>query len=479
MQIESTFQNKQKQKNNIFYSSSAVFLVLQNKTLNIQTEISCFNHFLLKRGISNVKANIVVRELDGTVRSKFEFDFIDPKVYTVDPCQNIEGDFIGSVSINFNSEYNIAVPFSAVVVSISSAKSVCALHTYGRALESKEIGTSIDLSKTKETGITLRDNENVRSFIVFHNGATSGYLTFSLEIVNYNNEKLTKEWQQYVNEYETVFIYVDEKFKNLKSILNNYLGHAKLSIDNLNGVFPRMMCGNMSVLNSENKNITYANEIQFTHTNFDFGVLSQPDAISSKAYFNHPDLLDGYCIFYPVVTDKKILINNTEFKSDLLQVIDVKPFKQLNIHSEGSNLPSRLISASVGKWPNKSVDSECSTGIFVGDYNKSPLHWHWGLLRPGKEQGNSIISIFYNEFDDNCIDNRELEFKIYGTHGLVFKKDIIIQGNQLLDINNFDLKVDSVDCLWFTLIGDNLEDLNIFATFYPFNDKSGFTEHAF
>ena len=32
--------------------------------------------------------------------------------------------------------------------------------------------------------------------------------------------------------------------------------------------------------------------------------------------------------------------------------------------------------------------------------------------------------------------------------------------------------------LWYVFSGDNLEDLNIFSTFYPVG-KAGFAEHAF
>ena len=47
--IESTYENKLRQKGLINYSSSAVFLVIKNTKKQIDTQISLINHFLLKR----------------------------------------------------------------------------------------------------------------------------------------------------------------------------------------------------------------------------------------------------------------------------------------------------------------------------------------------------------------------------------------------------------------------------------------------
>ena len=49
---------------------------------------------------------------------------------------------------------------------IKSRNSVCGLHTYGRRLESKELGSNIDLTQTVETGWTARDSDKVKSFVL-------------------------------------------------------------------------------------------------------------------------------------------------------------------------------------------------------------------------------------------------------------------------------------------------------------------------
>ena len=103
------------------------------------------------------------------------------KTYSFNPCRSIKDIFIGSVSIYFNSKHNLAVPFCAVVMSLKTKGSVCTTHTYGRRLEDKELGSSIDIPETTETGWTLRDTAQVKSFAVFHNGKFPSDINFLLE----------------------------------------------------------------------------------------------------------------------------------------------------------------------------------------------------------------------------------------------------------------------------------------------------------
>ena len=48
---------------------------------------------------------------------------------------------------------------------------------------------------------------------------------------------------------------------------------------------------------------------------------------------------------------------------------------QVKIKSESENLPSRFVAATVGRWENTKLESECSTGTFIEDYLKVPCHW--------------------------------------------------------------------------------------------------------
>ena len=158
--------------------------------------------------------------------------------------------------------------------------------------------------------------------------------------------------------------------------------------------------------------------------------------------------------------------------------INVEEISQININSEDENLPSRFVAATIGVWKNAKLESECSTGTFIEDYLKVPCHWHWGLLKPGFVDGDSVISILHNNFDNNKNLSRKLNLKIYNQAGLLVDSDIKISGHSKILSKDLLPKRVPVDTLWYVLSGDKLEDLNIFSTLYPIK-KSGFVEHAF
>ena len=476
--IDSTLNNKLKQKQSIHKSSSSVFFVVNNPTENIYTEISLLNHFLIKRGISDVIANVAVHNLNGLLEDVFSIELKDKRTYTINPCQSINKKFVGSVYISFHSNENLAIPFCAVVGSIKTNNSICSVHTYGRRLEQKELGTNIDLNRTKETGWTLRDSHDIKSFGVFHNGQFTSELNLNIECTNYKGNLIEKTFKNNVLPFETLLITPQEIIPSLENHLDGKLGHAKISINGIKGVFPRMMCGNFAIDNKNNNKIITAKEIQFTHTNFDFSEIYQSDSMGNKGYFNHPSLPKGYGLFYPVTTKKTISINSQPYTSGSLHKFNIIPFSQGEIISKNDTLPSRFIGASVGQWEDTKVESECSTGIFTEDYLKVPSHWKWGLLKPGFENGEAIITIMLNSFSRNEDLSRKLNLRFFSEEGLNIEKEIILKANLMIDAMDFLPRKLPRESIWYVITGNNLEDLNIFSTFYP-QKKSGYTEHSF
>jgi hypothetical protein len=475
IKIESTIENKLRQKTSYFNSSSTVFLINHNPNKGIETEISMLNHFLLKRDIRDVEATIFLRKLSGELISTEVFKLAEPKTYTFNPCKNIELPFIGSVYIEFSSKENLAVPFCAVVESIKAEASVCAVHTYGRRLEAQEIGSKIDITHTKEAGWTLRDSKEISSFAAFHNGAQSSQMSFTIEIQNHLGFTINHEIIKQVNAYETIILTPKNLFDNLVDFLDGNLGQAKVIISGLKGVFPRMICGNFFDKLCTDPDLNSANEIQFTHTNFDFGDLEQPDSIASLGYFNQPYLPSGYGIFYPVKTSKKIKVDSAPYLSNKLLKFDIDSFSQVKVESIDSKLPSRFVGAAVGKWIDNKVESECSTGTFTEDYLATPCHWHWGLLKPSFSEGKSVITILLNHFNGEINSNRNLTLRLFDDKGLIFNKLISFEKSIAIEDSNHSGSAGSV---WFVLSGERLEDLNIYSTFIP-KHKSGFCEHAF
>ena len=158
--------------------------------------------------------------------------------------------------------------------------------------------------------------------------------------------------------------------------------------------------------------------------------------------------------------------------------IETASMSQLEVIAENTNLPSRFVTAAIAKWDGATLESECSTGTFIEDYLRVPCHWHWGLLKPGIEMGDSVISIILNSFKRNEDFSRSLKLRIFSEEMLLLERAIYINGHK--EINAMDLLPRKLPdgALWYVLSGDKLEDLNIFSTFFPSN-KAGFLEHAF
>ena len=270
--------------------------------MKLKQEFLFLNHFLIKRGIKEVKTEIILRDFSGKVVDKFQLNIKGPKVYSFDPCKNIKKDFVGSVFIFFKSKVNLVVPFSAVVCVIKCKKSICSLHTYGRILEKNELGGNLDFDETFETGWTLRDSKSIESFAVMHNGAKNVELEITLTLQNFQNKIKKFKKKSSLKKYGTLFIRPRDYFSEISTFLNKKIGHAKVQIKGINGIFPRLLCGNYKLYKNQSKDSQHfenLSQIQFTHTNFDFLKISQPDAIDKNAFFNQPFCSKGEVIIYP------------------------------------------------------------------------------------------------------------------------------------------------------------------------------------
>ena len=459
-------------------SSSTVFLAVCSDDGHVDTEISLLNHFILKRGISDVVATVEFRDLRGELVTEYKMNMDEPRAYSILASEQINGAFVGSIYVYFNSNENLAVPFCAVMCTVKTNNSVCGVHTYGRRLEQKELGGSLDFSNTVETGWTARDTSTVKSFAVLHGGHERLSLDVKLEISNAKNEKLIVNSDYILEPYGTLIIQPQDLSADVVPHLGGEKGHIKVYISGLSGIFPRMLCGNFTSTIKTHCNLNEASEMQFTHTNFDFSTIEQPDSGSSMGYYNQPSVPAGYGIIYPVETSKKIKVGSKAYSSHSMHHIEIDSMSQIEVKAEDTNLPSRFVAAAVAKWDGAALESECSTGTFIEDYLRVPCHWHWGLLKPGLEDGDSIISVILSKFNRNQDVSRSLKFRVFSEEMLLVERDIYIDGHK--EINAMDLLPRKLPdgVLWYVLSGDKLEDLNIFSTFYPSN-KAGFVEHAF
>lgn len=138
----------------------------------------------------------------------------------------------------------------------------------------------------------------------------------TIEVTNHKGLSKIVNFKKKLKPFETLLLIPKYYITDLSKFLDKKKGHAKIFIKGLRGIFPRMMCGNyVPILKNEFLNLIKINDIQFTHTNFDFSSIKQPDSVGNLGYINQPNLPKAYGLIYPVKTNKQIEINKQKYIS--------------------------------------------------------------------------------------------------------------------------------------------------------------------
>lgn len=490
--IESTIDNKRRQKESIFNSSSTVFWCIANKEKKIDTIISFLNHFLLKRNISSVSMRLSLRNMDGGLLVEKIENINEPKVYSFSVLKLLEnvniskGEF--SLYIEFSSSGNLAVPFCAVTSEIVSPRTFDIVHTYGRALECSEYGSKIDFETSYETGWCIWNfGSKLKNHLVFHNGRLHSNVTFELSIFENGNEFITlNKVRKKFNPFESFRILLEDeiiKHKD-KNLIQNKINKAakgsidvKIKIDGLKSTFPRLLYVCTKHDDSrEDSSLNSFKKINFTHSNFDFDRATQPKSKANYGYINNPKYPSGIesgFRYYPCKDLENIKVDG--FKDNSLP-LNINNNASISVLSD-SPISSRLIGSNWSIWDDKDFIKDCSTGTFIIEYEQNSGFWHWGRLIPKGRNISSILSLI-NPFAN---DNEEYSFKIsvFDDFGKCFEKTVNFKGPEFY--LEFPSKLDFLieDGSWYSVTGENVGKFNIFSTCYFDNLNDGTTEHSF
>ena len=489
--IESTLENKLRQKDSIFNSSSTVFWCIANKEKKIDTTISFLNHFLLKRKIDSVSMRLSLRTMSGKLISETIEEINKPKVYAysmlklLEKSSITEGEF--SAYIEFTSSSNLGVPFCAVTSEIVSQKTFDLVHTYGRALECSEFGSKIDFKTSYETGWCIWNfGSEFLNHFVFHNGRLHSDTSFELKILK-NGKELTKLniIRKKFNPFESIRITLEEEIQKdpnskiiFDKIANSNIGDIdiKIKIEGVKSTFPRLLFVCTKHSDSQIKAIDDLDKINFTHSNFDFDNAIQPKSCEKYGFINNPKYPSGVKSgfrFYPC--NELITINIDGFNKSNLP-LDIDAHKSLRVSSE-LPIPSRLVGSNWSIWSKKDFIKDCSTGTYIIEYLQNPGFWHWGRLIPRGKDISSILTLM-NPFADDK-DEFIFTIKIFNESGKCFEKNIKFNGpNFYLE---FDSNLDFIneDGCWYSVVGEGVSKFNIFSTSYFDNLEDGTIEHSF
>lgn len=144
--------------------------------------ISFLNHFLIKRGISEVSCRITAVDNAGKRIGQRMIPVNQHRVYAIDLAPLFPNSRPNNYIVEFYSAQNLAIPFPAVMVNHFGPNTVNMVHAYNRVLNDVFEQDGEEDSAPAESSIDLRIDKDVDTFVVFTSGPTPfhGELTFEL-----------------------------------------------------------------------------------------------------------------------------------------------------------------------------------------------------------------------------------------------------------------------------------------------------------
>jgi hypothetical protein len=458
--------------------SSAIFYFIKNNSIN--TTISFLNYWPLKRDI-NVAVFASLREMSGALIKRQLINFESGM------CCNLKlenfstlRDFEGSLEIEVFSTSNMVIPFSAIVASYQTGRSLSVVHTYGRIYSPHEIEEGRAIAYAAEGCWTIRDNAESSSFCVFHNGAnTQQSQVIVLNVINKQGVSISKciPFEE-IKPYETIVVKPCDFIPNLNEFLGGAEGFAKLKF-NINGAFPRMLVGH----------VTANPDMQVTHSNFDYSVKKTDTLDKASVGYMYVPSFDGFepkVIVYPDsavvnyelndglnLVDQKISISSGYVTNKYKKPATLK-FKSLS-----DEMPSRLVTSLVFERPGF-LAAECSLGVLTNIQPKKRM-W-WGPYLKNESIRSQIVVHMLPEIFGVPDDNVEISIKFYSSKSLdSIEKNLYVKdfsnGMATVDIDNDIENFSGADFGYFVFYSE----FGGFTCYTKFDHVSGSMsfEHAF
>ena len=374
------------QKNfGIAYRSSTIFYFKKSK--HFSTTINYMNYWPIKMSME-VMVIASLRNMEGKLISRERVNFGNGMVVNYSPKINSEV-FEGSLEMEAFAANNLLIPFIAMLVIYESEESVSMVHGYTRNYSPHEIEEGKTITFGEEGGLVTRDNNEIRSFIICHNGITTqDAQEATMWMANYQNEIIKTKFKiPKLNPYQTHKIYPREHFDVLVNFLDSRPGNCAISFE-LSGGFTRALVGNETI---------DGKEMQVYHSNFNYG-RHDPGYIKTKrGFFSYPisPLHDKQFVHLdPFCAKGKYLVysKNHTYKYENGKRLDVPMDSEvLRVERQDGNLPARINLVFSGYLKNSTckLPMESARG-FV--HNKVPTKYRmWMVAALGKKYRSKMF----------------------------------------------------------------------------------------
>lgn len=135
-------------------------------------DVSFLNHFLLKRGYSNVACRVTEIDADGKRIQARMVRIDEPRAYTL-RLTELASPNATDFMVEFFCGENLYIPFPAVMVNHRGDGFMNCVHAYNRVLNDVFEDDSINKVTQREAAIDVRLDERVTTFLLFTAGQTA------------------------------------------------------------------------------------------------------------------------------------------------------------------------------------------------------------------------------------------------------------------------------------------------------------------
>ncbi|MGH6653511.1 MAG: hypothetical protein ACREB7_20550, partial [Sphingopyxis sp.] len=241
----------------LIFRSASVFYAISGK--NRSTTISFMNYWAVKRAI-DVSIVVTTRTMNGKVIERVLYNWESSSVvnHKVDLGAHNEG----SIEIEIFSAQNLVIPYPAIMAVYETAVGISMVHSYARIYSPMEVEEGNSIEDGSESCASVRDAENVRSFVVMHNGyePAPAQVIFAC-LTNSRGEKIQREHTlPALPPYGTARLDTGAIFPEIRNFLAGEPGNLAVKF-RLSRAFARLLVANETI---------DGKDLQVTHSNFNY-----------------------------------------------------------------------------------------------------------------------------------------------------------------------------------------------------------------
>ena len=386
----------------ISFRSSTIFYFKKSKTFN--TIVNFMDYWKIKKSI-NVMIIASLRDLKGKLifRERVSFD----KGPVINYTPKIEEDsFEGSLEMEAIANDDLGIPYAAMLVLYEAGKSITMVHGYTRTYSPHEIEEKKIIEFGEEAGLVCRDTNDIRSFIIGHNGISIKEEQLAkLWVSNIKGETIEKEIKiKQLNPFETFKIYPRDHIDNLIKFLDGEDGNVAISYK-LSGGFTRTVVGNETIDGSE---------FQVYHSNFNYG-RHDPGYMDKKeiGYYSFPfssqhekqtTHVDSFCAEgkYEIYSNENVIKFSSGFRKNIPMEGEVLSVKRID-----GDFPKRLniVLSAFLKGSKCKLPMESARGFYHSE--RPPKYRMWMSAGLGKKYRSKLIihalTDLYGPLGDNTL----------------------------------------------------------------------------